>query len=195
MEDVPASARVVTKPNRAGIMQILSDPVLKRNCFAMFIIQSVTGFSMYMIGYYVKYFPGTIYRNMVILGLADTSAAIYMYVIGTSFKQVPVILKFILGTTLTLCIFYSVMFAVGHTLFLSLLIGLIRLSVTSAQCFSMDMIAYCFPPTLRITAFNLIQFNSRPFTVLALILVEYINFPIQVVGLATIASLSVISLI
>jgi len=148
---------------------------------------------MYMIGYSVKYFPGSIYQNMVILGIADTCAAIYMYVIGTSFKQVPLILRFLLGTTITLCLFYSLMHAIGHTTFLSLVIGLIRLSVTSAQCFSMDMIAYCFPPTLRATAFNLIQFHSRPFTVLAMILVEYISFPIQIVGLTTIASLSVIS--
>jgi len=146
----------VMRPKKANWEKLFQRKVLRNNYIAMFIINSVTGFSMYLIGYYVKYFPGTIYTNMAILGIADTLAAIYMYVIGTTLKEVPTILRFLLSTTFFLSIVYSVMHALGHQLLLGFVIGMIRLSVTSTQCYSLDMTSYCFPVSLRTTAFSLI---------------------------------------
>lgn len=129
----PAQARAlaVTRPKKANWKKLFDKPLLRNNYVAMFTINSVTGFSMYMIGYYVKYFPGSIYNNMIMLGLADTCAAIYMYVIGTTLKEVPTILRFLLGTTFVLSLFYTFMQAIGHTVLIVVVIGLIRLSITS----------------------------------------------------------------
>lgn len=47
-----------------------------KNLMAVIVFWSFSSFSFYLIGFYIKYFPGNVYANFTMLGCADILASI-----------------------------------------------------------------------------------------------------------------------
>ncbi len=51
------------------------------NLIAMIGMWSISAFSYYLVGLYIKYFPGNIYVNYSMLGIADMAASFHLRII------------------------------------------------------------------------------------------------------------------
>ena len=55
---------------------IWDDPLLRRNLWASALLYSEASFNFYLLGFYLKYFPGNIYVNSVYFACSDLVAFI-----------------------------------------------------------------------------------------------------------------------
>lgn len=75
---------------------MLTTPVTRWNFISMSVIWSISGFVKYLLMYYSKYFPGSMFVNYSIQALADIICMSYISIINKYLKNIQEILKYLL---------------------------------------------------------------------------------------------------
>lgn len=152
----------------------------------MSIVWSISGFVKYLLMYYSKYFPGSMFVNYSIQSFADIICMSYISLVNTYFKNIQEILKYLL----TMVILFTMLQLTNerflyhcswHTLSVPLLIFIIRLHVVGIQNYQYHANQILFPVDMRGEAFGLVNFVARPFAAFSTILCEYTSSPLSFV--------------
>ena len=109
---------------------------LRSNLIAISTIFSATIFSYYLLDFYVKYFPGSVFVNKGLFGIFDGAAFFYIQLIQLKCKKVPTVIRVVGGSVIVLSGTYIVFNGFGVCLaILPVIIGLIRMHITSIQSY------------------------------------------------------------
>ena len=77
---------------------------LRNNLIAMCCMWSISGFCFYMIDFYVKYFPGSVFINKGFFGLCDAMCVLYVSLLEKKIGSVPIVLR--------LCLIMAAIFSI-----------------------------------------------------------------------------------
>lgn len=99
---------------------------LRNNLLAMCCIWSVSGFCFYLIDFYVKYFPGSVFFNKGFFGICDALSLNYVQLLESKVQTVPSILRICLASSALLSMIYTLLPA-SYLALIPLLIGLTRM--------------------------------------------------------------------
>lgn len=77
--------------------KVLKSYQTRWNLLSMSFIWAVSGFVKYLLMYYSKYFPGSVFVNYSVQSLADVLCMYYIAIINKFFKDVRDILRFLLS--------------------------------------------------------------------------------------------------
>jgi hypothetical protein len=72
-------------------------------------VQSVSSFCNYLVGYYSKYFPGSFFINYAITGVADSLTGVYAKVLERYFPKVVDVIRFALMQAVIWCLIFIVL--------------------------------------------------------------------------------------
>ena len=67
---------VLTKENDFTIKDLLRDRIYRTNLIVMVMAWIASSFCFYILGFYVKYIPGDIFVNTIIISFSDASSAV-----------------------------------------------------------------------------------------------------------------------
>ena len=67
---------------------------------------AISGFCWYMIDFYVKYFPGSVFFNKGFFGICDAMSIFYVQFLEAKVKTVPLVLR----TTLFTAVLFSLLY-------------------------------------------------------------------------------------
>lgn len=155
-------------------------PILRNNLIAMCCLWAVSGFSFYLLEFYVKYFPGNVFFNKGFIGFCDALAVVYIQGVDSKFKKVPVVIRF----TLMGAVFFSFLYmtlAPKYIILIPLLVGLTRMQINALLCYSYHVNQYLFPTLLRGAAYSMTNFVSRPVIGVGTFISEYTSNPMILV--------------
>jgi hypothetical protein len=94
----------VANPNICSNLAVMCQSrTLRNNLAAMCSIWAVSGFCFYLIDFYVKYFPGSVFVNKGVFGLCDAMAIFYAQMLEKRVGTVPLVLRI----TLMCTVFFS----------------------------------------------------------------------------------------
>lgn len=151
------------------------------------LLTSTTAFCTYLIGYYTKYFPGIFFVNYGIMGFADmVSMPFQALVVRINNNQMPKAITFSLCTVG----FFSAMFLLisdAYPMMVPMGIFLIRLSIVGLENYKYHVMQELFPVEYHSLAAGTMNFVSRGFTAVALIVVEYTSQPVIFVLVLSVA--------
>lgn len=152
------------------------------NLIAVLTVWTVSGFSFFMLDFYVKYFPGSVFFNKALFGLVDAAGLFYIQFVQKFFKSVANMVRVTMASTILLCLLYTV----APLSFIPAVIALIRMQVNSMMSYGYHINQCLFPVLMRGTVFSLANAVSRPFVASAAIVAEYTSNPLIMVMIASI---------
>lgn len=133
-------------------------------------------FNYYLIGYYVKYFPGDVYVNFMTMGVAEILAPVVLRLIQGRWPIQKVYRNLQYG-----CAFSSLLYIINqHYGYLSMvpaLILLIRIFVKCLYSLGYYANAKLFPTLVKTSIFSFTNGVGRPFSALSTIVNEYTTHP------------------
>ena len=140
-------------------------------------ISSSASFSCYMIGYYTKYFPGTIFVNYAIVAFADCFSMLYITFLTSYMNRVKHVVKINL---LIICVSSALYmcFVSQYPILVPFGIFVLRACTSSTLSYAYHMNQRLFPAEFRSLASGSMNFVSRLLAASALIVVEYTQNPI-----------------
>ena len=115
-----------------GIMA--SNKRMLGNLIAVLIVWSVSGFSYYLLDFYVKYFPGSVFLNKALFGVVDALGLFYIQFVQRFFKKVSSVIRLSMAGTVLLCLLYYGLTPLTPVL-VPVIIALIRMQVNSMQSY------------------------------------------------------------
>ena len=153
---------------------------MRRNLIAAVLLNSCCAFCNYLVGYYTKYFPGNFFFNYAVIGVADAFTILYVHLISKRVKKLINILNFGLASI----VIWSIIF-IGlqdvYPVIVPIGILALRLNLAALQNFGYHINQMLFPAEYRSLASGSMNFISRGFTAVSVVLVEYTNNPIMFV--------------
>ena len=87
---------------------------------------AISGFCWYMIDFYVKYFPGSVFFNKGFFGVCDVLSIFYVQLLEKYVQKVPSVLR----TTLLMAVIFSLMYCAlvkTYPVLIPILVGLTRM--------------------------------------------------------------------
>ena len=165
-----ANDPTISKQKDPSVHDIIADPVLKKNLWASCFVWLLSGFNFYLITFYLKNIPGSVYLNSVLFALADMCA----------FLSSGIILKFFKihqGLTLS----YTMSFIGGccYLIFYNtdlpwVIPVLLCVRVGGAMSFNIGYVsvARLFPTRFVATVFGLVNLVANFFTIAAPMVAE-----------------------
>ena len=135
-----------------------------------------SAFNYYVIGYYVKYFPGDIFVNFLTMTIAEVISPIVLRII-----QKYWITKYVYKYLLIMCCIISLGFMAnqrwGSATYIPALILGIRICVKGIYSLGYFANGTLFPTLVKTSIFSLTNGVGRPFSALATMVVEYTKHP------------------
>jgi len=188
-EEAAGSSQVVVNPNVCqNIAYMCKHTTLRNNLIAMCCIWSVSGFSFYLIDFYVKFFPGSVFFNKGFFGLCDASAILYIKVLEKKLVTVPLVIRFALVMVILFSLIYMVL-ANSYLFLIPVMVGLTRLQINAILAYSYHVNQFLFPTLMRGAAYSMTNFVSRPFIGMATIITEYTKNPMVIVCILSILNM------
>jgi hypothetical protein len=133
-------------------------------------------FNYYLIGYYVKYFPGDIFTNFLMMTGAEIISPIVLY-----FFQRKFIVKYTSRYILIGCSIFSLAYMLnesyGEVAYVPFLILGIRIFVKGAYILAYYANGKLFPTLVKSSMFSLTNGVGRPFSALSTMVTEYTKSP------------------
>jgi hypothetical protein len=77
-----------TANEKSQSFRVLMNPKTRWNFISMSIVWSISGFVKYLLMYYSKYFPGSMFVNYSIQSLADVICMSYISIVNKYFKSI-----------------------------------------------------------------------------------------------------------
>lgn len=140
-------------------------------------LQSSGSFSIYLLGYYSKYFPGSFFVNFTAIGFADMVAPFYGNLLHKLLKTTKNVVTLELTITCVLSVVF-ILFAGDSPIKVMIGILLIRLNMISIAYLSYHIGSELFPIEYRSVAAGTMNFGGRSVGAAALIIVEYTKNPV-----------------
>lgn len=165
-----------------GLIELWSNPLLKKNLIGSNMIWINGSFNFYLITFFLKYFPGNVYVNAIAFACADLFA----------YTCSGIVLKF-LNVRLGLCIAYSIATASSLVFLLAngaekdwvvpLIIAACRIG--SSMSFNMGYVAVAklFPTQFVTSVFGIVNLISHLVTIAAPMVAE-IKHPVPMIAFA-----------
>ena len=95
-----------------------------------------TIFSFYLLDFYVKYFPGSVFVNKGLFGVMDVASFFYIQLMQLKCKKVSTVIRVVGGSVIVLSGVYIAFNGFGVLpMMLPAIIGLIRMHITSIQSY------------------------------------------------------------
>jgi hypothetical protein len=150
-----------------------------KNIVAVMGFWAIFSFSYYLVGFFIKYFPGNIFVNFAMFGLADICASFNIRA-SLSKMNIKQIYRIYL-VCLSVISFMFYLFVDNHGIkdgiIVPVLLLFMRLYVYSCFNISYYSNTALFPTLLRSKVFSTTNSFCRPFTMLAPMVVEYTQIP------------------
>ena len=108
---------------------------LRNNLLAMCFIWSVSGFCFYLIDFYVKYFPGSVFFNKGFFGICDALSLNYVQLLALRVRSVPSILRICLIGAAILSIIYTLLPS-SYVALIPLIVGLTRMQINAILAYA-----------------------------------------------------------
>ena len=151
---------------------------------------SATIFSYYLLEYCVKYLPGSVFVNKGLFGAMDILAFFYIQMLQRVLQRVPSVMRVCTGSVIVLSGAWLALNAYGvYPGILPVVLGLLRMAVTSLQSYCYHANSLLFPVLLQGTAFSSIFAVSRLTAGASPMVVEYMPDPILLVLAAALLSI------
>lgn len=157
------------------------NPTLRGNLIAMCCMWAISGFCYYMIDFYAKYLPGSVFVTKAFFGCCDAVSVIYASMLEKTVNSVPLVLRL----TLFLTVFFSIMFMAFSqysVMLVPLLSGMTRMQINALLCYSYHVNQYLFPTLFRGAAYSMTNFVSRPVIGIGTFISEYTTNPMLIVS-------------
>jgi hypothetical protein len=155
----------------------------------MIILWSLCSFSFYVISYYVTEFPGSIYTNGILMGVADLTACFVSTILlkWINFKQ-------IFFSSFSICLVVSLIFTfynnspeVGY-----ICVFLLRHSITILFMLCFFVTSEIFSSNVKARVFSICNFFARALTLMAPMVAQAVpNAMLTITAACTIGVLSV----
>ena len=133
-------------------------------------------FNYYLIGYYVKYFPGDIFDNYLMMTAAEIIAPVVLFFIQGKFVTRYVSRYLLIGCAICAC-FYILNDWFGKTVFVPWIILGIRVFVKAVYSLGYYANGKLFPTLVKTTIFSMTNGLGRPFSALSTMVTEYTTSP------------------
>lgn len=158
-------------------IKILYDsPEHRKSLIGVLGIWIYSSFTYYLIGYYVKYFPGDIFTNFLMMTIAEIIAPITLRFVQKKFTT-----KYVSRYLLLCAAGTSVLFIVndyfGSVTIIPVLILLIRIFVKAVYSLGYYSNGKLFPTLVKTSIFSLTNGIGRPFSALSTMVTEYTTHP------------------
>lgn len=165
------------KPAFFNDLKILCEsPTHRNSLIAVLGLWMYSSFNYYLIGYYVKYFPGDIFINFFMMTIAEVMAPIMLRYI-----QGKWVTKFVYRYLLLLCAVSSVLFIFnqhfGSVTFVPFIILLIRIFIKCTYSLGYYANGKLFPTLVKTSIFSVTNAAGRPFSALSTMVTEYTTSP------------------
>lgn len=147
----------------------------------MTIIWTVSGFTYYLLEFYVKYFPGNVFFNKALFGVADSCSIWAIKYLQLKFDTVKSVLRIVLAIVAIISLIFLFSKEINPVLTVPILVGLIRMSANCVQSYGYHVNQHLFGPLVRGATYSFTNGISRPISGLAPIVAELSNEPIKIV--------------
>jgi hypothetical protein len=148
----------------------------RRSLFAVCGLWIYSAFNYYLIGYYVKYFPGDVFVNFMTMTIAEVIAPICLRLVQGRWSIQLVYRNLQYGCAIS-AIIYIINEHFGFVSLVPPLILLIRVFVKSLYSLSYYANGKLFPTLVKTSIFSLTNGLARPFSALSTLVNEYTSNP------------------
>jgi hypothetical protein len=160
-----------------GDLQIIyNSPEHFRSMIGVIMIWIYAAFNYYLIGYYVKYFPGDVFTNFLMMTGAEIVSPIVLYFFQRKFV-IRYSSRYILIGCSIFAVFYMINDRWGDVFYVPILILGIRIFVKGAYILGYYANGKLFPTLVKSSMFSLTNGIGRPFSGLSTMVTEYTTSP------------------
>lgn len=153
-----------------------------------------SAFNYYLIGYYVKYFPGDVFVNFLMMTVAEVIAPICLLFVQGKYVTKHVARYLLLGAAF--CSFlYIVNDHFGYIALVPFIILGIRIFVKAIYSLGYYANGKLFPILVKSTIFSLTNGIGRPFSALSTMVTEYTSSPGEIIMITSLVFMAVCNLL
>lgn len=133
-------------------------------------------FSFYLIGFYVKYFPGNVFVNFAMIGFADAFANLMNRSLQAYFNTKQVYRILLIGLTIMSASFFFTVDSGYITNFMAIASMIFAMRLFINGCFALSYYTNCqlFPTLLRSKVFTTTNAFARPCSMMSPLIAEYV---------------------
>lgn len=151
---------------------LMESPQHLRSLIAVIGLWVYSSFNYYLIGYYVKYFPGDIFVNFLMMTIAEVIAPLLLRYIQHKFITKFVMKYLLIGASVS-SIAYIVNTHFGWVVLVPYIILAIRIFVKCTYSLGYYANGKLFPILVKTSIFSLTNGIGRPFSALSTMVTEY----------------------
>jgi len=155
---------------------LIDSPEHRNSLIAVIGIWIYSSFNYYLIGYYVKYFPGDIFTNFLMMTVAEVIAPIALRYIQGKFVT-KFVVRYLLLCAAGTALLFMLNTYFGYVALVPFLILLIRIFVKSIYSLGYYANGKLFPTLVKTSIFSLTNGIGRPFSALSTMVTEYTKNP------------------
>ena len=175
------------------IMILYNSPQHFRSLLGVLGLWMYSAFNYYLIGYYVKYFPGDVFDNFMMMTIAEVIAPIVLFMVQGRYVTKIVLRYLLAGASFTSLIYiinqhYGTVDAVPY-----IILG-IRVFVKAAYSLSYYANGKLFPILVKTTIFSLTNAVGRPLSALSSLVTEYTQNPGEIILFTSLAAMTISAL-
>ena len=165
-----------------------------RSLIAVLGIWIYSSFNYYLIGYYVKYFPGDVFVNFLMMTIAEVIAPIVLFLVQGKYVTKYVARYLLLGAAF--CAFlYIVNDHFGYVTLVPFIILGVRVFVKAVYSLGYYANGKLFPILVKTTIFSLTNGVGRPFSALSTMVTEYTSSPGEIIMITSLIFMTVCNLL
>jgi hypothetical protein len=165
-----------------------------KSLIAVLGIWMYSSFNYYLIGYYVKYFPGDVFVNFLMMTVAEVISPLVLY-----FTQRRIVTKYaaryLLFGAAVMAMLYIINEHIGTDYWIPFLILGIRIFVKAIYSLGYYANGKLFPILVKTTIFSLTNGIGRPFSALSTMVTEYTKSPGEIILITSLIFMSVTTLL
>lgn len=155
---------------------LYESPEHRNSLIAVLGIWIYSSFNYYLIGYYVKYFPGDIFTNFLMMTVAEVIAPIALRFVQGRFSTKYVVRYLLLAAAASAVLFMLNQYF-GSVALVPIIILLVRVFVKGIYSLGYYANGKLFPTLVKTSIFSLTNGIGRPFSALSTMVTEYTTHP------------------
>ena len=165
-----------------------------RSLIAVLGIWVYSSFNYYLIGYYVKYFPGDVFVNFLMMTIAEVIAPVVLFLVQGKYVTRYVARDLLLGAAF-MAFLYIVNEHFGYVTLVPFIILGIRVFVKAVYSLGYYANGKLFPTLVKTTVFSFTNGVGRPFAALSTMVTEYTHSPGEIIMITSLIFMTVCNLL
>jgi hypothetical protein len=176
---------------------LYNSPQHFRSLIAVVGIWIYAAFNFYLLGFYVKYFPGDVFTNFLVMTFAEVIAPIVLYLIQGKYVTKYVTRVLLLGAA-AFSFVYILNYHFGNTVYIPAIIFFMRIFVKGTYSLGYYANGKLFPILVKPKIFSLTNSIARPSRALSTMVTNFLiikpNIPINLGEINLITSIIFLSI-